>query len=243
MDCTRRPAGSRPSDFREVGEDFRHLDRRLRMTGEGAPDLYDPAATGSLAEAIVAHLPPGSPEPPYLRRLLLADGDAGRQLFRRMYEISTMLVDALVKAGLAPRGGSTRCPGRAWPAGHAKCRRSPPPGCRRARGRAAMSACSGPASAAVPGARRPWSPGPVSRIAGAGSAGRGGGGESGRRSVRPCGPVGPSRPWPDLGRRLRHGRAGHLPSHDPQAPRLTRSRGTGGRPRASSHRHSRPSGG
>ncbi len=74
------------------------------MTGDGAPDLYDPAASGSLAEAIMAHLPPGSPVPAYLRRLLLADGDAGRQLFRRMYEISTMLVGSLVKAGLAAPG-------------------------------------------------------------------------------------------------------------------------------------------
>src|SRR6266702_2503243 len=57
-----------------------------------------------LVEAMVAHLPPGSPVPAYLRRLLLADGDAGRQLFRRMYEISTMLVDSLVKAGLAAPG-------------------------------------------------------------------------------------------------------------------------------------------
>jgi AcrR family transcriptional regulator len=74
------------------------------MTADGAPDLYDPAASGSLAEAMVAHLPPCSPVPAYLRRLLLADGEAGRQLFRRMYEISTMLVDALVKAGLAAPG-------------------------------------------------------------------------------------------------------------------------------------------
>jgi AcrR family transcriptional regulator len=74
------------------------------MTAGGAPDLYDPAASGSLAEAMVAHLPPGSPVPAYLRRLLLADGDAGRRLFRRMYEISTMLVGALVQAGLAAPG-------------------------------------------------------------------------------------------------------------------------------------------
>ena len=74
------------------------------MTAGGAPDLYDPSASGSLAEAMVAHLPPGSPVPAYLRRLLLADGDAGRRLFRRMYEISTMLVGALVQAGLAAPG-------------------------------------------------------------------------------------------------------------------------------------------
>ena len=74
------------------------------MTADGAPDLYDPSASGSLAEAMVAHLPPGSPVPAYLRRLLLADGDAGRRLFRRMYEISTMLVGALVQAGMAAPG-------------------------------------------------------------------------------------------------------------------------------------------
>jgi TetR/AcrR family transcriptional regulator, regulator of cefoperazone and chloramphenicol sensitivity len=39
------------------------------MTAEDAPDLYDPTATGSLAEAIVRHLPPGWPVPGYLRRL------------------------------------------------------------------------------------------------------------------------------------------------------------------------------
>ena len=74
------------------------------MTAEGAPDLYDPAATGSLAEAIVRHLPPGSPVPGYLRRLLLGDGAAGRQLFRRLYQMSTVLVDSLVRAGLADPG-------------------------------------------------------------------------------------------------------------------------------------------
>jgi TetR/AcrR family transcriptional regulator, regulator of cefoperazone and chloramphenicol sensitivity len=74
------------------------------MTGEGAPDLYDPAATGSLAEAIVAHLPPDSPVPAYLGRLLVADGEAGRQLFRRLFSMSTALMGALVEAGLAAPG-------------------------------------------------------------------------------------------------------------------------------------------
>ena len=50
------------------------------------------------------HLPPGSPVPGYLRRLLLADGAAGRQLFRRLYEMSTALVGSLVRAGLADPG-------------------------------------------------------------------------------------------------------------------------------------------
>ena len=50
------------------------------------------------------HLPPGSPVPGYLRRLLLADGAAGRQLFRRLYQMSTALMDSLVEAGLADPG-------------------------------------------------------------------------------------------------------------------------------------------
>jgi AcrR family transcriptional regulator len=74
------------------------------MTGERAQDLYDPAATGSLAEAIVAYLPPDSPVPGYLRRLLLADGDAGRRLFRRLYQMSQALMTALATAGLADPG-------------------------------------------------------------------------------------------------------------------------------------------
>ena len=127
------------------------------MTAEGAPDLYDPAATGSLAEAIVRHLPPGSPVPGYLRRLLLADGAAGRQLFRRLYQMSTALMDSLVRAGLADPGadpavrvgfllandlavlllrehladvlGVDPLSGRAWPAGPARSSRSTPPAC------------------------------------------------------------------------------------------------------------------
>ncbi len=76
------------------------------MTGEEAPDLYEPSATGSLAEAIIAHLPPDSPGPAYLRRLLLADGadGAGRRLFRRLFELSKAALAGLSQAGLASPG-------------------------------------------------------------------------------------------------------------------------------------------
>jgi len=74
------------------------------MTADSPPDLYDPAASGSLAEAIVRHLPADSPVPAYLRRLLLADGAVGRELFRRLYRMSTALMDSLVRAGLASAG-------------------------------------------------------------------------------------------------------------------------------------------
>ena len=68
-------------------------------------DLYEPGAAGSLAEAVVRHLPPGSPVPAYLRRLLLlGGGDSGRELFRRLYQGSRAALDAMAEAGLAARG-------------------------------------------------------------------------------------------------------------------------------------------
>jgi len=67
-------------------------------------DLYDPGAAGSLAEAVVRYLPPDSPVPAYLRRLLLAGGEPGRELFRRLYEGSRAALDAMSEAGLAARG-------------------------------------------------------------------------------------------------------------------------------------------
>ena len=50
------------------------------------------------------HLPPDSPVPGYLRRLLLSGGDPGRELFRRLYEASRTALDAMAEAGLAARG-------------------------------------------------------------------------------------------------------------------------------------------
>jgi TetR/AcrR family transcriptional regulator, regulator of cefoperazone and chloramphenicol sensitivity len=67
-------------------------------------DLYDPGAAGSLAEAVVRHLPPDSPVPAYLRRLLLDGGDSGRELFRRLYQGSRAALDAMAGAGLAAPG-------------------------------------------------------------------------------------------------------------------------------------------
>jgi hypothetical protein len=57
-----------------------------------------------VVEAIVGHLPADSPVPAYLRRLLLAGGEAGRELFRRLFRLSAATLDALAAAGLAARG-------------------------------------------------------------------------------------------------------------------------------------------
>ncbi|HEX4702077.1 MAG TPA: TetR/AcrR family transcriptional regulator, partial [Pseudonocardiaceae bacterium] len=74
------------------------------MTGEHAPSLTDPQAAGSLAEAVARQLPPDSPVPAYLRRLLLSGGDTGRALFRRLYEVGRAALDAMAAAGMATPG-------------------------------------------------------------------------------------------------------------------------------------------
>jgi AcrR family transcriptional regulator len=74
------------------------------VTGEDAAGLYGPAASGSVAETVVKHLPAASPVPGYLRRLLVADGDAGRELFRRLFQLSAAALDALAAAGVAAPG-------------------------------------------------------------------------------------------------------------------------------------------
>ena len=98
--------GSKEGLRRAVDEHVLGLfDRMLEeMTGEHAADLYDPEASGSVAEAIVKHLPADSAVPAYLRRLLLADGDAGRELFRRLFRLSAATLDALAAAGMASPG-------------------------------------------------------------------------------------------------------------------------------------------
>jgi len=77
-----------------------------QMTSASGPDLFDPSATRSLAEAVVAHLPPDSPAPAYLRRLLLADGTdgSGRRLFRQLFDLSKATLAELARAGLASPG-------------------------------------------------------------------------------------------------------------------------------------------
>lgn len=74
------------------------------MTRQGAPDPYDPAATGSLAEMVCEHLPPDSPLPAYLRRMLLDGGDAGRRLFHRLFVTGQSTLRALADAGMAAPG-------------------------------------------------------------------------------------------------------------------------------------------
>jgi AcrR family transcriptional regulator len=58
-------------------------------------------SNASMAELIARVLPPGSPLPAYLRRLLLEGDPAGRALFRRWYAVSRALMEQLIAAGFA----------------------------------------------------------------------------------------------------------------------------------------------
>lgn len=70
------------------------------MTTPKGPELFDPAATGSVAELVAAHLPSDSPIPAYLRRLLLTESDEGRALFRRLFDAGQATLHALTEAGV-----------------------------------------------------------------------------------------------------------------------------------------------
>jgi AcrR family transcriptional regulator len=78
----------------------------LFEAADGA-DWTDPSLAGSLAgslaEALVIHLPPDSPVPAYLRRLLLSGDESGQALFRRWYDAGRVMLDQMAAAGaLAP---------------------------------------------------------------------------------------------------------------------------------------------
>jgi AcrR family transcriptional regulator len=63
-------------------------------------DWHSPTVSASFAEAILAQLPPDSPVPAYLRRLLLAGDAAGHALFARWYALTEQVLDQLAAAGI-----------------------------------------------------------------------------------------------------------------------------------------------
>jgi AcrR family transcriptional regulator len=67
------------------------------MAEMAQPGADTPGVASGFAESLISHLPPGSPIPAYLRRLLLLDDPAGRQIFRAWYELTL----ALTKQGIA----------------------------------------------------------------------------------------------------------------------------------------------
>jgi AcrR family transcriptional regulator len=66
---------------------------------------FGQAALPALAEAVTARLPPGSPVPAYLGRMLVSGGPAADGLFRALHVISERTLAELTRQGLAGDGG------------------------------------------------------------------------------------------------------------------------------------------
>jgi AcrR family transcriptional regulator len=77
------------------------FDELFAQAASGQVDLTDGA---SLTEAFLKALPPGSPIPRYLRRLLLTGDAAGTGVFRRWFRASQSVFEALVTAGVLTPG-------------------------------------------------------------------------------------------------------------------------------------------
>jgi AcrR family transcriptional regulator len=73
-------------------------------TGQIADDALGPSAVPTLVDALATHLPPDSPIPAYLGRLLTTGGPVGSALFARVYGISRTALDAMVAGGVADPG-------------------------------------------------------------------------------------------------------------------------------------------
>jgi AcrR family transcriptional regulator len=63
-------------------------------------DWRDATVGASFAEAVIRALPPDSPVPGYLRRLLLSADPAGRALFARWYALTEQALDEMSAAGV-----------------------------------------------------------------------------------------------------------------------------------------------
>ncbi len=77
------------------------FDAALTALAERPEELTQgPVAAGGVAELMLTALPPGSPVPAYLRRLLLSGDPVGRTLFARWYDASLALTTQLAAAGV-----------------------------------------------------------------------------------------------------------------------------------------------
>ncbi|HVX47054.1 MAG TPA: TetR/AcrR family transcriptional regulator [Mycobacteriales bacterium] len=75
----------------------------LTSMTEGA-EPFEPGALPSLADLIAGALPPDSPIPSYLARLLTTGGPVGAALFQKLHAISRRALEEMVGAGTAAPG-------------------------------------------------------------------------------------------------------------------------------------------
>ncbi len=76
-----------------------------QATAPGTAGPFDELALPSLAGQVAWHLPPDSPVPSYLARLLVSGGADGAALFARLHGLAQNALADLVAAGAATDGG------------------------------------------------------------------------------------------------------------------------------------------
>lgn len=74
------------------------------MTEQTAAAGLESMAVPNLLDGLATHLPPDSPIPAYLSRLLIAGGPAGSALFDRLFRLSQATLQTMVAAGTASPG-------------------------------------------------------------------------------------------------------------------------------------------
>jgi AcrR family transcriptional regulator len=74
------------------------------LAGTPDADPFTAQAQESLVGALMERLPPESPIPAYLRRVLLDGGEAGRALFGRLYALTRGALEVMAQNGYADRG-------------------------------------------------------------------------------------------------------------------------------------------
>ncbi|MED5815527.1 TetR family transcriptional regulator [Mycolicibacterium sp. 050232] len=83
----------------------RTLEAVLNQVTERASDVgLGPSAVPSMLDGLATHLPPDSPLPAYLSRLVTTGGPIGSAVFQRLYGISRTTLDAMIAAGIAGPG-------------------------------------------------------------------------------------------------------------------------------------------
>lgn len=93
-------AGLREAVDRYAADQF----ESLMTEGEEVGEVLITGSTASIAELFSQAVPPDSPLPAYLRRLLLAGDPAGRELFRSWFEVTRTLMEQMTAAGIARPG-------------------------------------------------------------------------------------------------------------------------------------------
>lgn len=76
-----------------------------QITSRATTTGLGPSAVPSLLDGLATHLPPDSPIPRYLGRLLISGGSIGSALFARLYQMSNHAFQEMIAAGTATAGG------------------------------------------------------------------------------------------------------------------------------------------